>query len=141
MTTPEATHSGAATPLRQSLTGEAAELYDSVSGRYPRFADGLIQRRSAIADDAFRSALRAALDNTATPQGWQQQAWTDREVAETATNPDVLRRLRAVLADEEPGGWADTWTRRNSQDRVMTYGMYVAAAVVVLVVAVWNIFN
>lgn len=125
--------------LRLALTGPAAELYDYVQSRYPRFEDGFMSRRGASVDDAFRHLLRAALDGTPMPQGWQSAVWPDDEVTAAAQDAETRRRAWALLADASPDGWRALWVKHNKQDQLFTYALFLVGALILLGVVVWNV--
>lgn len=127
--------------LRGALSGQTADLYDQVSSQYPRFEDGWFTRKNATRDDAFRHLLRAVIEDTPEPRGWFRHLWPDEQVIRAAHDPEIRQGAWALLEDESPHGWRETWAKRNAQDRIYTRSFLLVGALVLLGVLAWNLLR
>ena len=133
----------AGTPLYALLTPEARALYELVPGAQalfrPTAASQGALRRGRRQDDAFRNLLRAAMQATAEPRGWQRHEWSDEEVARAAADPQLLAAARAASRRDARIDWRATWKKRRQQETailaVFTYSLLFIPAAFLLDIA------
>ncbi|MDT0116832.1 hypothetical protein Q9R20_07475 [Microbacterium sp. PRF11] len=128
------------THLYSLLTPEARSLYEVVPGAQelfrPTHASQGAARRGLRQDDAFRNLLRAAMQGSAEPRGWQRHEWSDEEVARAAADPQLLATARAVSKRDNPIDWRATWKKRRQRETavlaVFTYSFLAIPAAFVM---------
>ncbi|MDR6689922.1 hypothetical protein J2X55_000821 [Microbacterium sp. 1154] len=128
------------TRLYALLTPEARDLYELVPGAQelfrPTAASSSVLRRGLRQDDAFRNLLRAAMQETAEPRGWQRHEWSDEEVARAAEDPQLLAAARAMSKRNARVDWRATWKKRRQRETavlaVFTYSLMAIPAALLL---------
>ncbi|MDQ1176631.1 hypothetical protein [Microbacterium sp. SORGH_AS_0421] len=119
------------TRLYGLLTPQACALYEVVPGAQelfrPTSATQGTLRRGLRQDDAFRNLLRAAMQGSAEPRGWQRREWSDDEVARAAADPQLLAAARAMSKRDARIDWRATWKKRRQTETavlaVFTYSL------------------
>lgn len=119
------------TRLYGLLSPEARALYELVPGAQelfrPTVASRGALRRGFRQDDAFRNLLRAAMEGTAEPRGWQRHEWSDEDVARAAADPQLLAAARAASERGARIDWRATWKKRRQRETailaVFTYSL------------------
>ncbi|SDP14064.1 hypothetical protein SAMN04487788_2319 [Microbacterium testaceum StLB037] len=108
------------TRLYGLLSPEARALYEVVPGAQelfrPTAASQGALRRGLRQDDAFRNLLRAAMQGTAEPRGWQRSEWPDEEVARAAADPQLRAAAWAASKSHAQIDWKATWKRRQQKE-------------------------